>query len=211
MEKKWQDISQALTNDMGHWPGDTPFTYELTYSKSETGSVNLGQITTSLHTGTHVDAPFHFENQGKTIEQLDLNVFIGEALLIDVSKATTINAALLERFLTRDYKRILLKTALPNNPKQFPEAIPEIDPDIAPFLAERGIILFGIDLPSVDALDSKSLDVHHALHQNGIQILENIMLDQHEAGRYELIALPLAIHGADGSPVRAVIRKLEEE
>lgn len=211
MRQPWIDISQALTNDMAHWPGDTPFTRELTFSKAETGSVNIGQITTSLHTGTHVDAPFHFDNDGKTIEQLDINDFIGKARVFDICEAEEINVEVLKQFTWENVTRALFRTSFIDNLKQFPETIPTIDPAIAPFLASKGVKLFGIDLPSVDALDSKTLETHHAFAEHGIHILENIVLSDIQPGVYELIALPLAIHGADGSPVRAVIRKIKEE
>ena len=76
------------------------------------------------------------------------------------------------------------------------------------WLGQQGVILVAVDLPSVDALDSKTLANHHALGRNGIAILEGLWLDQVPEGRYELVALPLRITGADGSPVRALLRSL---
>ncbi|WP_042225040.1 arylformamidase [Oceanobacillus manasiensis] len=207
----WIDISQPLTNDMAHWPGDTPFQYSLTFSKEETGSVNIGQMTASLHTGTHVDAPFHYDSKGNTIDMLDLERYIGEAIVVDVSHTDEVNLEVLKQTELKGRTRVLLKTSLPNNPKRFPDTMPTIAPDIAAYLQEKGVTLLGVDIPSVDHTDSKELATHHALYQHDINILENIMLDNVEAGLYELIALPLAIHGADGSPVRAVIRPLSKE
>ncbi|MGY0692573.1 arylformamidase [Virgibacillus sp. FSP13] len=207
---KWIDISQPLTNQIAHWPGDTPFSYDLTYSKTETGSVNIGQITTSVHTGTHIDAPYHFDDNGMTVDQLDVNLYIGKAIVLDVSHVDTITPEVLRAYDWDDgVTRVLLKTNLPNNPTHFPESMPVLDPTIAAFLHKKGMKLLGVDMPSVDAPDSKELDTHHALHKNEVHILENIMLDHVTPGIYELIALPLAIHGADGSPVRAVIKPVE--
>lgn len=208
--KQWIDISQPLTNDMACFPGDTPFTYSLTYTKEQSGSANIGQMTASLHTGTHIDAPFHYDKEGKTIDQLDLDRYIGDATVIDVSHTDKITAEVLRAFDLKHVSRLLLRTSLPNNPKRFPEQMPELDPDIAGFLQEKGVQLLGVDMPSVDAADSKDLATHHALYSCGINILENLMLDDVEEGIYELIALPLAIHGADGSPVRAVLRAIED-
>ncbi|MFC3041254.1 arylformamidase [Virgibacillus xinjiangensis] len=208
---KWIDISQPLTNDMASFPGDAPFSFELTYKKEETGSVNVGQMTASLHTGTHADAPFHYDEDGQTIDQMDLNRYIGKALVVDVSNSNPITAADLEEITGKGISRVLLHTSLPNNPKRFPDHMPALDPDIAPFLKEQGVDLLGVDIPSVDPADSKDLDTHHALYRNGINILENLMLDQVRPGIYELIAVPLAIHGADGSPVRAVLRPIPGE
>ena len=208
--KQWIDISQPLTNDMACFPGDTPYTYSLTYTKEQSGSANIGQMTASLHTGTHVDAPFHYDSEGKTIDQLDLDRYIGEAMVIDVSHTDRITAEVLQKFALENVSRLLLRTSLPNNPRRFPEQMPELDPDIARFLQGKGVQLLGVDMPSVDAADSKDLATHHALYSSGINILENLMLDHVEVGTYELIALPLAIHGADGSPVRAVLRPIKE-
>ncbi|ASN06920.1 arylformamidase [Virgibacillus necropolis] len=208
MAHDWIDISQPLTNDIAHWPEDAPFSYSLTVAKKDSGSVNIGQVTTSVHTGTHVDAPFHFDDNGQTIDQLDVNLYVGEAMVIDVSHVDEVTVETLANFSFDGIKRVLLKTSHPNDPTQFPEKIPTLDPRIANLLAEKGVKLLGVNMPSVDALDSKDLATHHALYKNGINILENLMLDKIDQGNYELIALPLAIEGSDGSPVRAVLRPL---
>ncbi|MBP1970639.1 arylformamidase [Virgibacillus natechei] len=207
----WIDISQPLTNDIAQFPGDTPFSYSPTFTKEETGSANIGQMTASLHIGTHIDAPFHYDSDGKTVEQLNIDHYIGKAMVIDVSHTNWITADVLQEFEWENVTRVLLHTSLPNNPAYFPDKLPYLDPDIAGFLQEKGVILIGVDIPSVDAPDSKDLETHHALYRNGIHILENVMLDHVNTGHYELIALPLAIHGADGSPVRAVLRPINEE
>jgi arylformamidase len=207
---KWIDISQPLSNDIAHWPGDTPYSYETTFTKEQTGSVNIGKITTSLHTGTHVDAPFHFKNDGEKIVDLDINLYIGPARVIDVSDYSNIDSNVLQTFDLDGVTRLLLKTSVPNNPKRFPEQIPALSADVAAFLQEKGIQLIGVDIPSVDPLDSKEMDAHHALYKHGINILENIMLDKVKEGDYELIALPLPLKEADGSPVRAVIKPLDK-
>ncbi|WP_100012464.1 arylformamidase [Lentibacillus sediminis] len=207
----WIDISQPLTNDMAHFPGDTPFSFKLTYTKEQTGSVNIGQMTASLHNGTHIDAPYHYDSNGKTVDQLDLDRYIGKTAVLDVSQTDTITAAVLSELEWEQTERVLIRTSLPNDPARFPETMPFLDPDVAPYLQERGVKLLGVDMPSVDAADSKDLATHHALYKHGINILENLMLDHVEPDVYQLIALPLAIHGADGSPVRAVLRPLTDE
>lgn len=207
---KWIDISQPLANDMAQWPGDAPFSYTPTLTKEQSGSVNIGQMAGSLHTGTHVDAPFHYDSNGKTIDELDLERYIGKARVIDVGHTDSLSVATFQEFTWEGVpERLLLRTSLPNNSKRFPEVFPVLDPEAAPFLRKKGVRLLGVDTPSVDTEESKELPVHHALYNNGINILENIMLDHVQPGDYELIALPLAIQHADGSPVRAVIRPIE--
>ncbi|MFC5362859.1 hypothetical protein ACFSE3_13390 [Peribacillus frigoritolerans] len=90
---------------------------------------------------------------------------------------------------------------------RFPEWIPPVDPDLVPFLANKGVRLLGLDLPSVDCLDSKELPAHNKLSGCGIHILEGLVLDGLEPGLYDLAALPLALEAGDGSPVRAVVKK----
>jgi arylformamidase len=205
---KWIDISQPLTNDMAVFPGDERFQFSLTHTKEQIGSANIGRMSASLHTGTHIDAPFHYDSNGRTVDQLDLNRYIGRATVVDVSHTDFVTAEDLGKLDVHLAPRVLLKTALPNNPKQFPKKMPVLHQDIAGFLKRNGVFLLGVDTPSVDPAESKKLETHHALYEHNINILENIMLDHVPAGDYELIALPLAIQGGDGSPVRAVLRPI---
>jgi arylformamidase len=200
------DISRKLEKGTPTWPGDTPFSYEVSWTKEQSGSVNVGKLTMSIHTGTHVDAPFHFDNDGRCIYDLDLELYMGRARVIDVSGKESIGADDLKEFDLVGAERLLLRTGSWKNPNEFPETITYLRADIAPFLAEKGIRLIGVDVPSVDPLDSKELSAHHALHEQEIHILEGICLDEVEPGDYELIALPLPLTEADGSPVRAVLR-----
>jgi len=103
--------------------------------------------------------------------------------------------------------RLLLRTDAWADHARFPEAVPTLAEGAVAFLSAHGTRLVGVDLPSIDALDSTTLPVHRAVHRAGIQILENLDLRNVPAGRYELIALPLKLAGADGAPVRAVLRE----
>lgn len=206
--KKWIDISQPFSNKIGTWPGDTAFQFDLAYTKEQTGSVNIGRFTTSVHTGTHADAPFHFDNDAPTIDQLDVNVYIGRSKVVDVTGFESIGREELQAFELNGVERLLLKTVKTVSIEQFPKNIPVLKENIGAFLQEKGIFLIGVDHPSVDALDSQDLPVHHALYRYGVHILENLLLQDVSPGDYELIAMPLKIQGADGSPVRAVIRSI---
>ncbi|MGF2715464.1 arylformamidase [Bacillus cereus] len=205
---EWIDISQPLNNDIATWPGDTPFSYEVSWSKEDSGSVNVGKLTMSIHTGTHIDAPFHFDNDGKKVLDLDIHVYVGAARVIDVSGLESIGKKELERFKLEGVERLLLRTSSHGKAQEFPEKIPYLRADIADFLSSKGIRLIGVDVPSVDPLDDKELAAHHQLFKHEIHILENVVLDHVADGDYELIALPLALTDADGSPVRAVIRPI---
>ena len=202
----WIDITQTLTNDIAHWPEDTPFNFEVPVTKKDTGSVNIGRITTSTHIGTHIDAPFHFDDEGETVDSLDIGRYIGEATIIEVYDQEEITEAVLSEY---DIKGtiLLVKTQRAYKPGIFPEKVPALNEEAAGYIASLGIKLFGIDVPSVDDIDSKDLKIHHTLYDNDIMIIENVVLSEAPGGYYDFIALPLKIEGADGSPVRAAVRK----
>lgn len=209
MTNEWIDISQPLQNGHAEWPGDTPYSFEVVYKKEDTGSVNIGKLTTSTHMGTHIDAPFHFDNDGEKVHELPIDLYIGRARVIDLTGITSVGRKELAQFDFGGAERILLKTGKREDLTVFPDGFVYLREDVAPLLKERGVRLIGIDTPSVDPEKSKTVDAHHALHAHQIMILENIVLDDVSAGDYELIALPLSIVGADGSPVRAVIRPVK--
>ncbi|MBS4172644.1 arylformamidase [Bacillus sp. FJAT-49736] len=204
----WIDISQPLTNNIAVWPGDTPFHYEVEVTKEQSGSVNIGKVIMSVHTGTHIDAPFHFDTNGGKVKDLDISIYVGNARIIDVSHLNKIGAKELEDYDLEGVSRLLLKTKTTSTPTIFPNSIPVFCSDLGPYLHQIGVKLFGVDVPSVDPLDSKDLETHHALFDNGVHILENVVLDEIHPGDYYLVALPLKIEEADGSPVRAIIKPL---
>lgn len=208
MSNGWIDISQPLKNGIAEWPGDTPFSYEVAHSTADTGSVNIGKLTMSTHMGTHIDAPFHFDDNGLKVLDLPVDLFIGRARVIDVTGCLTIGCKELEQLDFGGVERILLRTGSRDNLTVFPDQFPVLRADIGPLLKERGVRLVGVEAPSVDPEDSKTMDAHHALNDNGVMILENIVLRDVPAGDYDLIALPLALADSDGSPVRAVIRAI---
>jgi arylformamidase len=200
------DISRPLAAGTACWPGDVPFSFRLGWTIAGGASVNVGAIETSVHTATHCDAPFHFENAGATVDRIPLEVFVGPAWVVDVRGASNWRSGL-ERLDFTSTPRVLFHSGGWPDSTRFPETIPVMEPDLPDWLADRGARLIGVDLPSVDALDSKTLDNHHALHRRGITIIEGLWLEDVPAGRYELIALPLRIVGADGSPMRAALSR----
>ncbi|WP_409253108.1 arylformamidase [Bacillus sp. SCS-153A] len=202
---KFIDISQKLNSSTPVWPGDTPFQFSLNWSKQDTGSVNVGSINFSAHTGTHIDAPFHFNEDGQKVADLPLESFFGNALVVEMCGKESIGAEELKSLNLRDVTQLLIRTNSWEDKSAFPSEITYLREDIGPFLKENGIQLIGVDVPSVDPLDSKALPAHHSLQQNGIGILEGIVLDGVETKTYELAAFPLFIEEADGCPVRAVL------
>jgi arylformamidase len=201
------DISLPLQPGIAGWPGDAPYQWRWSQRKSAGASVNVGCVSLSVHTGTHTDAPYHFADDGKTVEALDLAAYVGPARVVDMRNRPLIRVEDLAWADFAHRPRLLLRTDAWTAYDRFPGQIPVLDADVPAWLASRGVVLLGVDVPSVDPLDSKDLPIHHALGRHGIAILENLRLTDVPPGAYELIALPLKLAGADGAPVRAVLRQ----
>lgn len=206
------DISRILSNDLAPWPGDTPFHFELKWKMAEGAPVNVGAVQMGVHNGTHADASFHFETNGKTSESLPLDVFIGPALVVDLTKrffseAEEIAVDDLTPFANEiaNAPRLLLKTGGWPDSEVFPKKIPVVARDVPKWLEVRGVRLLGVDLPSVDRIESKDLANHHALRAAGIAILESLDLSRVTTGVYQFSGLPLKIAGGDAAPVRAIL------
>ncbi|MFP3323759.1 arylformamidase [Planococcus sp. SIMBA_160] len=198
------DISMALDATTPEWPGDTPFAYRLSVTKQQSGSVNIGELQSSTHIGTHIDAPFHYDEQGLKTDELPLDVYLTTAQVMDVTGLEQVKLDDLDE-LKQGVSAVLLKTASWQDRSEFPGAWPVFDPAIAEWMQANGVRLLGVDVPSVDPETSKELPMHHAMNRNGRFILEGIVLDEVAAGVYQLAALPLKIRGGEGSPVRAVL------
>lgn len=205
------DISRSLNPSIAVWPGDTPFEIRRMASLAEGASVNLTTLIVSAHTGTHVDAPYHFMPDGATMEAVDLSTYWGPAQVVTVAKefGPLGPADFAHVDLTRAPRLLVHSAASSTDPKQFHEAFVYPSPELADFLGAQGIILYGADAPSMDAHDSTTMPGHKALYRNGILILEGLDLSNAPDGLYELVAMPLPVRGGDGSPVRAVLRTLE--
>ena len=210
MNKQIIDISRPLQADIAVWPGDTPFSLESVLARSKGASVNLTTITMSAHTGSHADAPHHFADNAAAIDEVALAPYWGPAQVVTVSRAPgPLTAADFAGCDLQLAPRLLVRTPAEHLPlAQFPQEIVYPTPDLAAYLQEQGIILYGTDAPSMDAIDSKDLPGHNALLRHGIAILEGLDLNAARDGLYELVALPLRITGGDGSPVRAALRPL---
>ncbi|CAM3722384.1 cyclase family protein [Alkalicoccus chagannorensis] len=197
------DISQYIEEAMEVWPGDEAVQFRTTMSISEGEAVNVSAVTMSTHTGTHMDAPFHYDQDGITIEDVPLDACIGTCRVIEMYGEDTITAAHLESHKPFSETRLLIRTSDHGHGY---EQFPVLTAEAVHLLAEEGIRLIGIDGPSIDPLESKVLPAHHACRENRIIILEGLRFREARAGTYDLAAQPLALKGRDGAPVRAVLR-----
>jgi arylformamidase len=198
------DISRRISAATAVFPGDIPF--EL--AQVDIGSCVVGRMSTTLHIGTHADAPSHFVRGAAGIGEIDLAKYFGPCRVVERIGDGPITTEDVRRWNPQRGMRYLAKTQRVVDPDVFPDAFAHLDPEAARMLASAGVELFGIDTSSVDHRDSKTLDAHKSLLAGGVAILENLDLTNAPAGPYELMAFPLRIAGADASPVRAVLRTL---
>lgn len=206
------DISRPISNHLAVWPGDSPFSYELVTSKSGTSPINLTTLTLSAHTGSHADAPFHYAHEGKHPAQLPLEPYIGSAHVVTISRQRGgIVPADFDHANLEGMERLLIHTWVSKlDHDQWPEDFPYPTTELIDWLAKQSVVLLGVDMPSVDAFDSKTLDCHHRLLHHGMVNLETLFLRDVPDGVYELIALPLKLEAVCGSPVRAILRSKTE-
>ena len=202
------DVTVPLSASVPTFPGDPRFHMEFTHRIDAGQPYNVARITMGAHSGTHVDAPYHFLADGATVEQLPLEILMGKARVVEVSARHKIERADLEALDLRDDLRLLLKTRMSGQLRhaEFQEDFVYLTPDAATYLVQAGLKLVGIDYLSVEQFGSHDYAAHHALLGAGVVIIEGLDLSQVEPGEYDMTCLPLRIVGADGSPARVVLK-----
>jgi arylformamidase len=204
------DITRTVSPATHVWPGDTSFSAQHVLRRSEGASVNLTTLTMSAHTGTHADAYYHYEDGGAHPLAMPLDAYTGLARVVTVAKrdgALTpddfghVSMVGVQRLLVHSWVSDLADS-------EWPQTFPYLSVELVEWLASRDVRLIGLDSPSVDAFDSKDLPCHHALRSHNMVNLETLQLRGVPDGDYELIALPLKLDLACGSPVRAILRTL---
>ena len=217
------DISQPVDHKTASFPGDVKFSKTVTMTVAKSKIINLTAITMSPHVGTHADAPVHITGElppanmhehATTVGQLPLEPYIGPCVVVDVTgESLHINGVTPEMIEPKlsGYKqfpqRLLLRTQSTVRYDVFEKTYAWISFELAEYLGQKGILLVGLDTPSVDPVDSKSLKTHHTLMGHGIHWLENLDLTHAPEGKYFLMAQPLKLMEAEASPVRAVLLK----
>ena len=203
------DISPPVHEGAPVFPGDTPYRQRWAATIAPGCPVNVSEITLSPHVGAHADAPLHYDPAGATIGQVDLAPYLGPCRVIHaIGCGPLIEWAHLAHALDQLPPRVLVRTYDTAPIDRWDPALAAFAPATIERLAERGVLLIGIDTASIDPADSKTLDSHQVIRRLNLRVLENLVLDDVPEGDYELIALPLKLVTADASPVRAVLREL---
>jgi arylformamidase len=206
---RWIDVSVTVRSGMPHWPDNPPIYLERAQDIGRGDHANVSHIAMGVHTGTHMDGPVHFIHGGAGLDQMPLDATIGPARVIEISDPREVTAAELRACTLRPGERILLRTS--NSIRcwatdEFIDDFVYISETAAEYLAERRVRTVGIDYLSVGGYHVDGAKVHRILIDAGIWIIEGLDLSSAPAGTYDMICLPVKLHGSDGAPARAILR-----
>ena len=198
------DISPLISPRLAVWPGDVPFERTINMAIAAGDFVDLSSIRTTVHVGAHADAPSHYAAGGATIDQRPLDLYYGPCQVVRLAVERGSRARPEHVTDPIDAPRILLRTDSLASRERHDPGFAALSPELMSWLADQGVVLVGIDTPSVDLADEELLS-HGVAAERDLALLEGLDLSRAEPGRYTLIALPLRIEGADGAPVRAAL------
>lgn len=202
------DVTVPLSADLPTFPGDPPFELQVTHRLQDGQGYNVSRISLGSHTGTHIDAPYHFIADGVTVDELPLEILMGKVRVVDLGGRDVVERADLEAHDLRDDLRLFIKTRNSGQLRQraFQEDYVYLTPDAATCLAQIGIKLVGFDYLSIEKFGSREYLAHRALLEAGVVIVEGLDLSEVEPDEYDMVCLPLRIQGGDGAPARVVLR-----
>ncbi len=209
-QMKRYDITVPVSNTMPVWPGDPKVRLERKKSIPQGDLCNLTALTMGVHSGTHIDAPLHVIDGGRTVDDMPLEVLVGPCRVIATDADPLIEKKHIEKIPLAGCKRVLFKTRnsdfWKNNVASFREDFVALGLSAADHLAEKGVALVGIDYLSIETYHAEvGNPVHNMLLKNNIMILEGVDLSAVPAGEYELVCLPMKLSGVEGAPVRALL------
>ncbi len=204
---RYIDVTRRVDPTLICWPGHALPEADWGKRIQRGDHCNASSWRLSAHTGTHADAPLHFVEGGRSIDQVPLEVFVGDCIVVDVrsTEGQVLGTAMAAR--DRGHKRVLIRTGFPERADGgvYPPHGPLMTPEAAAILLEGGMQLVGTDRLSVDVSGGGDYHLHHLLLGAGCVIVEGLLLTDVEPGPYLLSALPLRLGGGEASPIRAVL------
>jgi arylformamidase len=210
--RPWIDVSVPIATGMAHWPDNPPIVVERTLDMEHGDAANVSKMSLGVHTGTHVDAPVHFDPGATAIDRMPIDATVGRARVIAIANKTAVTVEELEAARIKRGERILLRTR--NSPRAwkqpgFVEDFVYLTTDAARWIAKRGVRTVGVDYLSVGGYRAGNGEaVHHALLGAGVWIIEGLDLSRVPPGACELMCLPIKVKDGDGAPARAFVRPL---
>jgi arylformamidase len=206
---KLLDVSVPLVAGMPAYPGNPEFELQPVTRLAEGGSSNVSRLVMGTHTGTHVDAPKHFFDDGGGVDALALDLLLGRVRVVEIPKRGGIGSEELVAAGLREDLRVMFKTpnsALWNDPGFHPEYT-YLTEDGAQYLVGQGVKVVGVDYLSVEQFKKAGAPAHRTLLASGVLIIEGLNLSDAEPGMYEMYCLPLRVAGGDGAPARVILKR----
>jgi arylformamidase len=207
----WIDVSVTVRSGMPHWPDNPPIVMERVMDLGRGDAANVSHLAMGVHSGTHMDGPVHFIHEGPGLDEMPLSATMGEARVIEIEDAKEITAEELARHGLQAGERILFRTSNSIRCWQAPGFIEDfvyISEQAARYLAEARVRTVGVDYLSVGGYHADGALIHRILLEAGIWIIEGLDLSPVTGGRYEMICLPVKLHGSDGAPARAILKPI---
>jgi arylformamidase len=207
----WIDVSVTVRSGMPHWPDNPPIVMERVMDLRRGDAANVSHLAMGVHSGTHMDGPVHFIHEGPGLDEMPLSATMGEARVIEIEDPKEITAEELARHGLRAGERILFRTSNSIRCWQAPSFIEDfvyISEQAARYLAETRVRTVGVDYLSVGGYHADGALIHRILLDAGIWIIEGLDLSPVTGGRYEMICLPVKLHGSDGAPARAILKPI---
>ncbi|QXE86065.1 cyclase family protein [Geomonas nitrogeniifigens] len=200
------DISVALSPDLPTYPGDPAVSVEPWQRIAKGDEANVSRITLGSHSGTHIDPPRHFNDAGITVDEIPLDLLIGQARVVEIPGAKQIGRTELEPLQLKGVERLLIKTGNSEfwKDKEFRSDFAALTVEGAHYLHHMKVKLVAVDYLSVEPMDGDG-EVHRILLNGGIPVIEGVNLADVPPGEYQLICLPLKLKDGDGAPVRALL------
>lgn len=200
------DLTPLITERLTVWPGDTPPSRQILCDMKQGANLTLSTLHATVHLGSHADAPSHYGTDAPAIHERNLQYYLGrcQVIPVPVPRGSCIKPHHLQTPIAAP--RLLFATNTYPDPERFNEDFAALSPELIEDLHAQGVILVGIDTPSVDPFTSQDLPAHKTFLKHDMAILEGLVLKDVPPGIYELIALPLRLAGFDASPVRAILR-----
>ncbi len=212
LSKKYIDISVPVSPSLPCWPGSPAIQFERSLDLEKGDIATDTTVHFSVHTGTHIDAPLHFLQGGKSVDQITLETLIGPVYVAEVpAQVEVITVDVLKDLaLPAGVQRLLLKT---RNSLLWSSGSDKFDPDFvaltaeaAQWLVDRGVTVIGIDYLSIQRF-TDGPETHQILLGANVVVIEGLDLSHVEPGNYELFCLPLKLEGVEGAPARVILSK----